>query len=71
VISIKDFQGIDVNFNCTTILEKTVKESLSTKRYPIESEILQLGYVIYQWTEEMVSLPLRSQNKNCHACGHI
>jgi hypothetical protein len=38
---------------------------LSTKRYPIESEILQLGYGIYQWTEEMASLPLRSQNKNC------
>ena len=48
-----------------TILEKTVKESLSTKKYPIENEILQLRYGIYLWTEEKASLSLRSQNKNC------
>ncbi len=66
MISIKDFQAIDVNFNCSTIiLEKTVEESLSSKRYPIESEILQLGYGIYQRREEMSSLSLRNQNKNC------
>jgi hypothetical protein len=31
----------------------------------MESDILQLGYGIYQWTKEMASLPLPSQNKNC------
>jgi hypothetical protein len=47
ILSIKDFQEIEVYFNYTTILENTAKESLSNHD-PTEREILQQGYDILQ-----------------------
>jgi|SRR5215208_3527795 len=68
ILSIKDFQEIEVYFNYTTILENTAKESLSNHDPTERERFYNRDMAYYKWAEEMASLPLQSQNKNRHVC---